>query len=106
MKKVLIMVIVAAVFGGFALAEEAKDLFVSEKCVKCHSIDSQGIESTNKNPDKVTDLSDAGNKVDKDALKPYLKKEAEMNGNKHKLKFKGDEATLDTLVNWLVTLKQ
>ncbi len=87
-------------------AEEktGKDIFVNNKCNMCHSINSLSIES--KMPNKYPDLSEVGKLDLKTAdIKKYLMKEGDLNGKKHAIKFKGDAAELDTLVNWLQTLK-
>lgn len=106
MKKQWLLFVASAFLCGAAFADDPKELFSSEKCIKCHSVSSQNIESTNKNPDKVTDLSNTGNDITKEELGPYLRKETEHNGKTHKLKYKGDDATLQQLIDWLVTLKQ
>jgi len=62
------------------------------------------IES--KMANKYPDLSEVGKKgLKTEDLKKFLMKESDMNGKKHAIKFKGDAAELDTLVNWLQTLK-
>jgi cytochrome c peroxidase len=90
-----------------ASAEDGKTLFKKAKCEKCHSVTSEGIESTkDADGDAPSDLSGFGKKgVAKDTLKQYLLKEADINGKKHKKKVKMEDAELDTLATWLNGLK-
>ena len=89
---------------SYSEAKTGKDIFLNNKCNMCHSINSLKIES--KMPNKYPDLSEVGKKELKSAnLKSFLMKEGDLNGKKHAIKFKGDAAELDTLVNWLQTLK-
>jgi cytochrome c len=92
-----------------ASAEDGKALFTSAKCNSCHSVSAQGIEakkSAEEGEDEVPDLSKFGAKgVDSAKLKAFLLKEDKLDGKKHKKKFKGEDADLDKLVQWLGTLK-
>lgn len=105
-----VFTILCLVFGMFTTvsASEGKEVFEAQKCTKCHTVDSQEIATTSKkDPSEVADLSNAGNKFDSaEALKAYLNKETEVDGKKHKLKYKGEEADLQVLVDWVLTLKQ
>ncbi len=107
-KGVIALAIAATV--GFSLlpAEEVtgKDIFLNNKCNTCHSIKSQGIESK-VGEGKYPDLSNvASNKFENDFIKKFLMKEETLDGKKHAIKFKGDDAELSKLVDWLQTLKQ
>ena len=88
-----------------AQAADGKQLFQDNKCNTCHSIKSQQVESTKKGDDKIVDLSKVGNSHDSAWIKQWLNKEAEKDGKKHKKKWSGSEGDLDTLVNWLASLK-
>lgn len=81
---------------------DGKQIFLDNKCNACHTVTS--MEITSKKTDAI-DLSDAGSGVDANLLKTYLLKESKINDKEHKMKFKGSEAELDGLVNWLFTLK-
>jgi hypothetical protein len=61
-------------------------------------------EITSKKDDAV-DLSNAGSSGDAQLIQTYLLKEAKINDNEHKMKFKGSEAELNTLSDWLSSLK-
>ncbi len=95
-------------FAFFAQAGEesgGKALFLEKKCNLCHSIASQEIE---KKLEKMQggDLSEAGNSVaDAKWLKRYLLQNALKDQEKHRRRFKGEEPELETLVNWIITLK-
>jgi len=89
-----------------ALAADAKELFVASKCVKCHSIESQGVAATPKkgDEDKVHDLSKVGAEHTADWIQKFLRKQELLEGKKHKLKFRGSDADLETLATWLASL--
>ncbi len=91
---------------SYSVAEDtAKDgltIFKDSKCVTCHSITSQSIESKKKDP---VDLSSAGADHDAAFYKKYLMKEETMHEKKHPIAFKGEAADFETLCNWLATLK-
>ncbi|MBT8379477.1 MAG: cytochrome c [Ignavibacteria bacterium] len=81
---------------------DGQQIFTDSKCIKCHSVES--LEITSKKDDAL-DLSNVGADSDAEFLKKYLVKEETMNDKKHKTKFKGSEEELNTLVDWLLTLK-
>jgi hypothetical protein len=88
------------------LAQQGGDLFVELKCVKCHSVSCQQIQTTSdKDPSEIVDLSHVGSKHDEAFFLGYLQKEITYNDKKHKMKFKGDDVQLATIVAWLLTLK-
>lgn len=88
---------------------DGKKLFTDNKCNKCHSVKSDGIEplpSSLKEKKEITDLSSVGIKRDAEWLKKFQKKEiANEEGKKHKEKWKGTDEDLEQIVNWLITLK-
>lgn len=91
---------------AFPFAQEqnldGKQIFLNSKCNNCHTIPS--VEITSKKDD-ATDLSNASSVGDAPLMKSYLLKEAELNDKEHKIEFKGSEEDLNTLINWLLTLK-
>lgn len=104
---VLFISAIVALFAiAFSFAQDqefdGKKLFVDSKCNNCHTVTSMEVISKK---DDATDLSNAGSLGDASLLKSYLLKEAKINDQDHKLKFKGTEAELNGLVNWLITLK-
>lgn len=94
-------------FAPRAQAADGKQVFLDSKCATCHSVKSQKIDATKKEEgeNKIVDLSDTGAKHDAAWMKKWLNKEVEKDGKKHKKKWQGSDADLDTLVNWLMTLK-
>jgi len=89
-----------------ALAADAKELFVASKCVKCHSIESQGVAAKPKagDEDEVHDLSKVGAERTAEWIQKFLRKQEAIEGKKHKLKFRGSDADLELLATWLASL--
>ncbi|MEO8231129.1 MAG: c-type cytochrome [Ignavibacteriota bacterium] len=102
----LIVTIVALYGYAFTIADQKSDdgkkVFVDNKCNMCHTVTSVGIES--KKSDAV-DLSAVGKDATQEFLLKYLKKEVKLNEKDHKSSFKGSDADLKILVDWLLTLK-
>ena len=86
---------------------DAKQLFVDGKCVRCHSIDAQGVAAKPKEgkEDEVHDLSQVGSERDADWIQQFLRKEVKLDGKKHKQKYRGSDEDLTTLALWLSSLK-
>ena len=102
-------VIIATIFtlGFLALAGDGAQLFVELKCTKCHEVTSLDIKTTSKkDPSKVTDLANVGAERDSEWLLAFLKKEIKKDDKKHKMKFKGDQAQMQEIVAWMLTLKK
>jgi cbb3-type cytochrome oxidase cytochrome c subunit len=101
-----ISAIVALFAFAFSFSQDqdldGKQIFIDAKCNNCHTVTSMEITSKK---DDATDLSNASTVGDTTLMKSYLLKEAKINEQEHKIKFKGSEGELDALVNWLVTLK-
>ncbi len=111
LKKILALSIIAGLMFGLTAslqaegtAKDGKTIFADSKCSNCHSIDSQKIEAKKKT-DKTVDLSKAGEKNDSAFITKYLKKDEVLNGKKHPVAFKGEDADLETLTKWLAGLK-
>ena len=101
-----ISAIVALYAFAFSFSQDkgpdGKQIFLDNKCNSCHTVASQDITSKK---DNATDLSNAASYGDAQLLKSYLLKEAQINDADHKMKFKGSDEELTTLVDWLLTLK-
>ncbi len=114
MKKILFLgLVVTGLFTGATLKSDGtsgKSIFLDNKCNKCHSIESQGIQHTSAPPDGAKypppDLSDVGNRHTQDWMKQWLHKEVEQHGKKHMKKFEGSDDDLNTLTKWLAGLKK
>ena len=102
----------AATIGAASLtytgAQDGKSIFVQNKCSNCHSITSQGIERSGKpeGDEKPSDLSTVGKKHNADWISKWLMKEETLDGKKHMKKFKGPDADLKILSDWLASLKK
>lgn len=103
---VFISTIVALFAFAFSFSQDqdldGKQIYIDSKCNNCHTVTSMEITSKK---DDASDLSNTGALGDAQLMKSYLLKEAKINDQDHKLKFKGTEAELDVLVDWLLTLK-
>ncbi len=114
MKKLAIPLLLAAliVTGARNLsgtgASAGKDIFEDQKCAKCHTIESKGIDRSGATPPGKLppDLSGVGLKHDSEWMQKWLMKEVEMNGKKHMKKFSGSGEELKTLTVWLASLKK
>jgi cytochrome c551/c552 len=82
-------------------AKDGKTIFEEAKCATCHSIDSQGVETRKKTP-KTVDLSKLHGDHDAAFWMGYLKKDENLNDKKHPIAFKGDDADLEIMINWLI----
>jgi len=103
---VFVSAIVALFAFAFSFSQSdepaGEKIFLNSKCNNCHTIVSMEILSKT---DDAVDLSNAGSPSDAVLIKSYLLKEQKINDKEHKLKFKGSAEELDTLVNWIGTLK-
>jgi cytochrome c551/c552 len=87
-------------------AADGKAIFLDKKCNTCHSIDSQGVAKTS-DKIKAPDLSNAGGMIQSaDWAKSFLTKQVEKDGKKHLREWKGTDEELNTVVQWLVSLKK
>jgi hypothetical protein len=103
------ILLVFAIVGLFAFAysfaqEEVTGdkIFVEKKCGTCHSVESSNITSKKKD---AVDLSDTGKERTADFFNKYLNKQEKINDKEHKTAFKGTEAELKVLSEWLAGLK-
>jgi cytochrome c553 len=101
--------VLATVFSqpGAADAADAKELFVDGKCIRCHSVEAQGVAARPRTGDEdaVTDLSKAGTERTVEWMQQYLRKEVDLEGVRHPLKYRGSDEDLRTLAAWLAALK-
>ncbi len=99
------IIVLSTISAQQAEEPKGKILFKESKCVSCHAVESQGFVKKGKS--SAPDLSDVGTKhKDIEWLKKYLTKQETMNDLKHAISFKGDEEELQTLSEWLTTLKK
>ncbi len=97
-------------FAGPAASDEAADgeqVFQDQKCSLCHSVSTAGIEAKTKSEAlKGPDLVNVGERHEEEWLEQWLRREVEMNGQKHKKMFSGGDEELDALVDWLLKQKK
>ena len=86
---------------------DGKKLFLAKKCNICHSIKSEGIVALQKDSAemKISDLSGLSTKRKLDWLVRYLEKKEKLEDKLHPPKFRGEEAELNALSKWLMSLK-
>lgn len=78
-----------------------KKLFLGQKCETCHAVGGAGIAATTKAEKlKGPDLSGFVPK-DPAALEAFLRMKGDLAGKKHKKEFKGSEAELKAILDWL-----
>ncbi|MDO8493919.1 MAG: c-type cytochrome [Deltaproteobacteria bacterium] len=119
----LVVAVIFAVFltGGSAVfaGGDGLAIFQANKCTKCHTLKKAGISAVIKSADseeeaeegeeedKAPDLSKLSEQVTKSAegseahIVKFLKKEVAHKGKKHKQRFKGTDAELQTLAKYL-----
>lgn len=101
-----ISAIVALFAFAFSFSQDqnldGEQIFLDSKCNNCHTVNSNEIISKK---DDAVDLSNAGSVGDAQLISNYLLKESKINDTDHKVKFKGSEAELNTLSDWLSLLK-
>ena len=104
----LILPVLAAPQPAQAAGEPPGQLvFMAQKCNTCHNVPSASIVRTTKS-DKVAGQDLPGDLADKPAsfFVQFLKKEVPNNeGNKHKKDWKGTDAELQQLSDWLAEIK-
>lgn len=99
----------AASISNLASGSSGKNIFKDNKCDKCHSVESQGIERAGAPPPGgklPPDLSGVGLKHTADWIQGWLLKTEEQNGKKHMKKWTGSDDELSTLVKWLASQKK
>lgn len=88
--------------------QASKELFIEARCVRCHSIMSEGVEplrSTLREGKKIRDLSSSGGHHDKEWIKKWLKQEVRHRGKRHPAYWKGPDDKLDEIAEFVSNLK-
>ena len=91
-------------------------IFLDYGCEKCHTITSLGIvrpeseeeideEIDGEEADLPPDLSTVGNRYDAEWISLYLRKKTDIEGRKHKKRFKGKKEERRILAEWLAGLR-
>jgi len=96
--------------GETPAAPDGKQIFLTNKCNTCHTIQAAGIEkkksedaedAKEKSDKKPPDLSSVGLEKKADWIGKFLMKTETIKGDKHPRKFRGTDAELKTLSTWL-----
>jgi cytochrome c2 len=99
--------VLLALLAAGARAEDAgQKTFEANKCDNCHSIEKLGVTRKIESEKMAgPDLSKVGDKRDAAWITKWCMKEVEENGKKHSSEFKGTKKDLETIANWLATMK-
>ncbi len=94
----------AVAAGPAAAAEDARALFLANKCNTCHSVASAGIESkVKKGKKKGPDLG--GLDKSPEWVLAFVHQREKLDGKEHQKEFKGDDADIPSIVAWLSSLE-
>ncbi|HEX2962989.1 MAG: c-type cytochrome [Bacteroidota bacterium] len=105
--------VIAALFSVSVLASatvaqskdaDGKKIFEANKCTMCHSLKAENIQPTGKS--KAPDLSTVGATQKPEWIQKFLTKQEKLEGKQHPIAFKGSDAELKTLANWLASHKK
>lgn len=126
MRRFVQLVVAAVAFGAliasaaWAADAKGKEVFTQYKCMACHSVKAQGIEKKSAAAaeegaapaaegaaakKKPPDLSGVGAERNAAWVTKWLMREEKLDGAAHKKKWRGTDAELKSVSDWLVTLK-
>jgi mono/diheme cytochrome c family protein len=118
----LLSLLFLAALAPDAEAADGKQLYIDSGCAKCHSVLAEGIEvaaeeeeeeddpfggDEGEEEEEPGDLSGLGASWEHDGakgLEDWLMKKLEVDGKKHKKRFKGSKTDLKDLAAWLMGL--
>jgi cytochrome c2 len=102
----------AVAFMPATASADGKSAFADAKCTKCHAVTAAGVDKVKEKASKGPDLSDVGAEHDAAWIAKWMNKEVDApsvyDANKkvkHKKGFKGSEADLKAISEWLATQK-
>lgn len=100
---------VLVVFIGASLCIAADDAgqkaFLKERCDRCHSISSLGIEAKDED-EGAPDMSNAGATLaSAEWAEKWVLREETKDGKKHQKPYEGSKKNLKRISEWLMTLK-
>jgi len=98
-----------SVLVGAALCMAADDAgqkaFLKEKCDRCHSVSSLGIEARDKE-EEAPDMSNAAATLPSaEWAKNWVLRKETKDGKKHQRPYQGSKKNLDKISKWLMTLE-
>ncbi len=85
-------------------AERGRELFVSQKCSRCHTVTRHGIEAQVSGAMRGPELG-SGPERTASWLRGYVLREEKIDGKAHPLPWKGTESQLDQVVAFLLSLR-
>jgi hypothetical protein len=90
-----------------ARAQDAgQKAFEANKCSNCHSIEKLGIARKIQSEKMAgPDMSTIGDKHDAEWIMKWASRQIEKDGKQHKNEYKGTKEDLQTIANWLASLK-
>jgi mono/diheme cytochrome c family protein len=108
--------LVLQVPGGAEETRNGKAVFLENRCNSCHTVKAAGIEKKKasaeeaaaekpKSDKKPPDLSGVGLERKADWIGKFLMKQETIKGDKHEKRFKGPEADLKLVSEWLAAQK-
>lgn len=85
---------------------DGQQIFETSNCNLCHAVSTAGIEAKSTSEKmKGPDLVDLDERHEAGTLVEYLRKDAEIDGEEHRVAFKGSDEELGALVSWLMDQK-
>ena len=94
--------------GAAAKVADGSPVFLEYKCNSCHTIETRGVvkkaAESEADGSKTVDLSGVGAVRKPEWMSAFLLKQEKLAGKLHMKKFRGTEAELKQLVDWLATL--
>ena len=107
--RVVTLFTLLGVFVGVSLCMAADDAgqkaFLKEKCDRCHSVSSLGIEARDKE-EEAPDMSNASASLPSaEWAKDWVLRKETKDGKKHQKPYQGSKKNLDKISKWLMTLE-
>lgn len=86
---------------------DGRAIFLAQKCDLCHAVPAVGIAATTKSEKmKGPEINNLAAQRNADWLRKYLTKNEAIDGKKHGKEFKGSDAELTALTDWLLAQKK
>ena len=84
--------------------QPGKKAFVAQKCGRCHSIESEGIEATVSEKMRGPALDQPTERRDREWLARYLRREEKIADQQHRATWKGTDEELQSIIDWLLVI--
>lgn len=86
--------------------DPGQKVFMEYRCNTCHAVASAEIEATEEDEEKQGPDLSTTEKRTAEWVKKYLNKEEAIDGRKHKKRWRGEDAELDALAEWVAGLSK